>query len=159
MRYKKYTDNYENKGKYPVAQATIIEIMHIINQASLQTTSDYINASLQPLITYLNQHFTEDITLDFLQEKFFISKYHLCRTFHNSTGLTIHDYIRKKRLANVRALKAQGKSITEAAITSGFKDYSSFYRAYQKNTTSLQKRFGITCIIKDRISNRSCPSF
>ena len=132
MRYKKYTDNYENNRKYPVENSMIVEIMHIINQASLHTTSDYTNASLQPLITYLNQHFTEDITLDFLQEKFFLSKYHLCRIFRNTTGLTVHEYLRKKRLAHVRELKSQGRTISDAAIASGFRDYSSFYRAYQK---------------------------
>jgi len=132
VRYKKYSNNYITNSGLPVLDAIIIEMMHLINQTSLHTTSDYINPSLQPLITYLNQHYTEDITLDFLEEKFFLSKYHLCRIFHNTTGLTVHEYLRKKRLAYVRELKSNGATLTDAAITAGYKDYSSFYRAYHK---------------------------
>ena len=67
-----------------------------------------------------------------LAEKFYISKYYLCRAFHKATGLTVHDYIRLKRLNLARELKAEGKSISEAAMMAGFTDYSSFYRAYLK---------------------------
>ena len=87
---------------------------------------------LQIISNMLNNHYTEDITLDLLHEKFFISKYHLCRAFHKATGLTIHEYIRRKRVTKVRELCAEGMSIGDAAAQAGFNDYSSFYRAYQK---------------------------
>ena len=139
MRYKKYSNNYENRYGLPVTNAIIIEIIHIISRLSLHRTSDYLHGSLQPLITYLNEHYTEEITLDMLQEKFFISKYHLCRTFKKYTGLTVHDYLQKKRLAHARELKSQGISLTDIATASGFRDYSSFYRAYQKEYNTSPK--------------------
>ena len=67
-----------------------------------------------------------------LAEKFYMSKFYICRCFRNATGLTIHEYIRRKRLTKVRELKNTGKSISEAALEAGFHDYSSFYRAYVK---------------------------
>lgn len=139
MRYKKYSNDYQNRYDYPVTNAIIVEIIHIISRLSLHRTSEYLHSSLQPLITYLNQHYTEEITLDMLQDKFFISKYHLCRTFKKYTGLTLHDYLQKKRLVHARELKSQGISLTDVATMSGFRDYSSFYRAYQKEYNTSPK--------------------
>ena len=139
MRYKKYSNNYQNRYDFPVTNAIIIEILHIISRLSFHKANEYLHSTLQPLINYLNQHFTEEITLDMLQDKFFISKYHLCRTFKKYTGLTLHDYLQKKRLVHARELKAQGMSLTDVATMSGFRDYSSFYRAYQKEYNTSPK--------------------
>ena len=81
---------------------------------------------------YLNGNYTGEITLDALQEKFFISKYHLCREFRKATGLTVHEYVRRKRLTKVLELRSQGLRIGAAAMEAGFRDYSSFYRAFRK---------------------------
>ena len=67
-----------------------------------------------------------------LADKFYLSKYYLCRAFHKATGLTINEYVRRKRLVLVHELKDEGRSLTEAALMAGFHDYSSFYRAYVK---------------------------
>lgn len=41
-------------------------------------------------------------------------------------------YKSRKRVTKVRELCAEGMSIGDAAAQAGFNDYSSFYRAYQK---------------------------
>lgn len=130
-RYKKYSDDYRNKD-LPVLRSILVEILHLLNQVQIQTTTNYSNKAIQPIITYLNNHYTENITLDMLQDKFFISKYHLCRIFREATGLSIFEYVRKKKLALARDFKNSGMNLIDVANKSGFSDYSSFYRAYQK---------------------------
>lgn len=132
MRYKKYSEEYQMSRDTPVLKSIIIEILYLINQIRDFSSSDISMGPIKAVILYLNNHYTSDITLDFLQEKFFVSKYYLCREFRKSTGLTVHEYIRRKRIAKIRELCAQGMPIGDAALEVGFHDYSSFYRAFQK---------------------------
>lgn len=132
LRYKKYSEDYTLDGQFPVLKSTLIEILYLINKITTFSDADLTGSPVKSVILYINNHYMEDITLDLLQEKFFISKYYLCRAFHKATGLTVQEYIRRKRLTKVRELRQEGLRIGDAAIQSGFRDYSSFYRAYQK---------------------------
>lgn len=132
LRYKKYSENYTLDPGTPILKSIMIEILYLINKITAFSDADLTGSPVKSVILYINNHYTTDITLDILQDKFFISKYYLCRAFHKATGLTVHEYIRRKRLTKVRELRAEGLSIGDAAIQSGFNDYSSFYRAYQK---------------------------
>ena len=84
------------------------------------------------IIWYLNQHLKENITLDQLSERFFISKHHLNKVFRKATGTTVFDYLLHKRITAAQQLLITGYSAQEAASQAGFGDYSSFYRAYTR---------------------------
>lgn len=131
MRLKKYSGDYSLETE-PVADAIVMEILYLINRIGKFSTSDVHDSQVEQVISYINNHYTEDISLETLENNFFLSKYYLCKIFRKATGLTIHDYISRKRLAKVRELRQNGKSISDAAMLSGFSDYSSFYRAYKK---------------------------
>ena len=131
-RYKKYGKNCPQPFENPVLKSVIVEILYLINQVSNFSASDISAGPVKSVILYLNSHFDRTVTLDSLQEKFFISKYYLCREFRKATGLTVHEYIRRKRLTMVRELRSRGMRICDAALEAGFRDYSSFYRAFQK---------------------------
>ena len=130
MRIKKYSEDFKNPGS-PVVKAAIVEFLYLINNIRSFSVPDTPNIQLKSVITYINNRFTENISLDELEKKFYISKYHLCRIFRKATGLTVHQYITRKRLTMVRELVHEGKNFSEAAIIAGFGDYSSFYRAHK----------------------------
>ena len=129
MRLKKYSGNFDSVYT-PVSEAIVVEILYLINKITSFSADDTANNQLKSVIAYINNKYTENISLDELSGLFYISKYHLCKIFKEATGLTVHRYITHKRLTHVRELRADGKSIGEAATLSGFGDYSSFYRAY-----------------------------
>ena len=132
LRYKKYSENYQLSPEAPILRSVVMEILYLVNQIHQFSSSDLVTTPIKSVILYLNNHYTSAITLDILQEKFFISKYYLCREFRKATGMTVHAYIRRKRLTKVRELHSQGLRIGNAAMEAGFHDYSSFYRAFQK---------------------------
>lgn len=139
-RLRKYSEDFSDIYS-PVAESMMIEIMYLINKISMFEKPDTANKIIKNVISYINKHFTEEITLDTLSEKFFVSKYHLCHIFKQATGLTVQEYVRRKRLTLARELHEAGKTLTEAAIASGFSDYSTFYRAYMKiNKTSPKNK-------------------
>ena len=131
IRFKKYSGELKNFNT-PVVKSNIVEILYLINKITSYEKADEVNGTVNNIITYINSNYTEDISLEDIAEKFFLSKYHLCRIFKKATGLTIHKYISRKRLTRAYELKKEGMNLTKAATLAGFKDYSSFYRASVK---------------------------
>lgn len=131
MRLKKYSEDF-NSLESGIVSAIITEILYLINNVKSYSEADKTNPQLKEVIKYLNMHFTDEITLDELERKFFISKFHICHIFPKATGLTVHQYIMRKRFAYAGELIKLGKSLTESAALAGFNNYSSFYRAYIK---------------------------
>ena len=95
------------------------------------------NSRIQDILRYIDANLAEDITIDQLSERFYISKYHMMRLFRRETGQSIHSYLSDRRLLHAKSLIAGGMSATESCFRSGFRSYSAFTRAYAK-------RFGST---------------
>lgn len=138
MRLQKYSHNFKDVST-PVVTATIIEILYLINNAKLFSNDGNPDTTLKSVISYINNHYTEDISLDKIAEHFYISKHHLCRIFKEGTGITVLNYITNKRLMKVRELKSEGMSNSQAASLAGFGNYSSFYRAHLKTYGDIPK--------------------
>lgn len=84
-------------------------------------------------MAYIDNHLAEDLDMDALAERFYISKYHMMRLFRAETGFTIHTYLLQRRLLAARQLIEKGMRATEACYRCGFRSYSSFTRAYNKH--------------------------
>ncbi len=100
-----------------------------------QTTPKYKNPEYllyQQLEEYIEDHLEENLSLDELAKKFFVSKYHIAHVFKDNIGLSVHQFITKKRLKLCQEAISGNMSITEAYHKFGFGDYSSFYRAFKK---------------------------
>lgn len=94
----------------------------------------------QKIVRYINNHINDNITLDTVCNKFYISKPQLCRTFKAATGSTVQNYINAKRLVNAKRMLSSGISPTRAAQLNGFNDYSVFYRAFCKEYGKAPKK-------------------
>lgn len=98
----------------------------------------------EEILTYLNANLTRELSLESLSEHFFISKNQLNHQFREATGTTVGDYLSRKRAALAQQLLLEGMPAMEAAQQCGFRDYSTFYRCYQRNFGSspgaLKKR-------------------
>ena len=89
------------------------------------------------ILRYIDAHIREEITVDLLAERMFLSKYHMMRLFRENTGVTIHAYVTDRRLMAARELLSQGFGATEACYKAGFNSYCTFCRAYNR-------RFGMS---------------
>lgn len=82
--------------------------------------------------------------LKHLAQQFFVSKYHIdhiAHVFKDNMGLSVHQFITKKRLSLCRdAILAQG-NIDDIYLMYGFKDYSSFFRAIKKDFGMSPKEY------------------
>ncbi|MBE6947635.1 MAG: AraC family transcriptional regulator [Ruminococcaceae bacterium] len=118
-------------------QSRLTELMIHINRLA---DSSHITAEAKPsaasvvtqVIDYINSHYQEQLSLDMLAERFFVSKYHLSHEFNKQMGTGIYQYIQKKRLLIARQLMAQGQKPVEVYAACGFGDYPAFFRAFRK---------------------------
>lgn len=125
-------------GDSVLRDALFTQFMIYINLIFLRTSSSpdkkaySSDTQVEQLLKYINRNLSENLSIDQLAERFFLSKYHMMRKFKNETGYTIHNYITSKRLLMARSLISQGIPVMKAAQASGFHDYTTFVRAYKK---------------------------
>ncbi len=88
--------------------------------------------TIQAMIEYIDRHLDEDLSLEMLGEQFYISKYYAAHEFKERTGMSVHQYIIKKRLERCADEMKTGKAVSRIYADHGFSDYSAFYRAFRK---------------------------
>lgn len=115
-----------------------LEFMIQLNRAALHNNIEFIgdsysNEKILAILAYLNEHLTEDISIEDISSRFFLSRYYLMHIFKEQTGYTIGGYVSSKRLLLARELIANGTPITEVCYACGFRNYSTFSRAYKKS--------------------------
>ncbi|NLL76126.1 MAG: AraC family transcriptional regulator [Clostridiales bacterium] len=99
------------------------------------------HAQVDDILSYINQHISEDLTLDRLSEHFYLSSSYLCRIFKSTTGTTINKYITARRITIAKALLNEGLSVTETCEKCGFNDYSNFLKAFTKAVGISPKKY------------------
>lgn len=123
-------------GAVLLERAQFLELMVEVNRVCRgghQVQAAAGDRKVVTLLQYLNLHLTEELSIDQLAERFYISKYHMMRRFRQETGYSIHGYLTEKRLLLAQRLLAQGVSPSEAGERAGYQDYSTFSRAYKKH--------------------------
>jgi len=133
-------------GTEELIKAYIIELLvklnRILSLAPAATkTNDRVTNIIADIIEYINTHYGEDLTLDFLSERFYINKYYLCHQFNTAIGISIYRYITQKRLANAKQFMREGIPPSQVYQKCGFYDYSNFYRAFKHEYDISPKDF------------------
>ena len=117
------------------AMSYLAQVLILLNRLSRQARKENTlsgqDSSVYNVLGYINDHYSEDLSLDYLANKFFISKYHLSREFQRLVGTSVHRYIVQKRLVMAKQMLSEGKPSSEVYQHCGFGDYSNFYRAFK----------------------------
>ena len=122
-----------------------------------ETRDDHSSRSVKrvaDVIAYINEHLEQELSLDDVSSHFFISKYHLIREFKNYTNRSVYQYIVAKRIIQAKLLMQSGITPTDAYLMCGFREYSSFYKAFKKETDLSPQQY-ISCLSSSalRINN------
>lgn len=110
----------------------ILQINRTVYEADHPSSPQAEHHLYENLIQYIETHLDEELSLDLLARIFYVSKYHIAHVFKKHLGLSVHQYITKKRLTMCRDAILGNTSISEACLIYGFRDYSSFFRAFRK---------------------------
>jgi len=89
---------------------------------------------LHPAITYINENYSQDISMSFLAELIGITPQHFCRLFRSTMNMRPGDYLLAKRLeAAQRLILDGGRPIAEIAQLCGFQDAGYFSTVFRRN--------------------------
>lgn len=131
-----------------LALAYLIEFLVYLNRAYFSTPEplrqDCIeDEKLDRVAAYITEHLAEPLSLDRLAGQFYVSKYYLNHQFKQATGLTLYQYILKKRLLAARNLLMEGGRAMDVCFRCGFNDYSNFRRAFKREFGKSPKEYQV----------------
>lgn len=117
-------------------EAVFMEFMVLLNRACIEQPQAFITTAVYhekivDMIAYIQEHLTENISIDFLSDHFFISRYYLMRQFKEATGYSIHQYINEKRILEAKRRILAGETASKVCYDCGFSDYSTFARRFK----------------------------
>jgi AraC-like DNA-binding protein len=122
-----------------------IELLVFINKAFIQTRNadQYTNIpdKIINILEYIDKNLENDLSLEFLEKKFYLNGSYLSRLFKNSIGSNIHQYIVYKRISKAKMLLSEGYSAAETCFLCGFNDFSNFSRAFKRTVGIPVRQF------------------
>lgn len=87
----------------------------------IKANTEKVSPIALKIIDFLSSHYAEQISLDMLSEKFFLSKMSLCAYFKTAMNCTIGEYVMKLRLNKAKQyLSSSKKSVEEISALCGF---------------------------------------
>ena len=132
-------------GKNECLQAIFIQLMVELNRSIKETvpksSKETEDNFVYNVLKYINENYSEDMSLDGLAERFFVSKYHLSHSFRREVGVSVYRYIMLKRLLAAKELLQSGVPAGEVAYATGFGDYAGFWRAFKTEYGISPKEF------------------
>ena len=107
-----------------------------LNRAAFKNRLEFLDtenhSKVAEILQYINDNLTEDLSIGHIADTFFISKYYMMRQFKQETGYTLGNYISRKRLLLAKELILSGAAPAQACFDCGYRDYSTFSRAYRR---------------------------
>ncbi|WP_218058777.1 helix-turn-helix domain-containing protein [Gilliamella sp. App2-1] len=141
----------QNQTAYYLIHSLLSNTLDLLNteiKTSSKTTSLY-----EAIRQYIDIHFREDITRDFLANMFYISPNYLSHLFQSEGKIGLNEYLNHIRLEYAKLLlKDYDLNIKEIALASGFKDSNYFCRIFKKKTertpTEYRRQYHSKLVIK-----------
>ncbi|MDY3919524.1 MAG: AraC family transcriptional regulator [Candidatus Limivivens sp.] len=137
-------------GEDILERAAFLELMVFLNkcflkgskrESSTEEKTEPYHAQVDQILTYIDQHIQNPLTIEELSENFFLSASYLCRIFKSATGTTINKYITAKRITLAKSLLSEGHTVNETCELCGFNDYSNFLKAFSRAVGISPKKY------------------
>src|SRR5215208_1713018 len=81
---------------------------------------------------FIDENFNEQISLEQISKKAFLSRYHFHRLFSQVYRKTPHQYLTLKRIEKAKVLLGENKQVTEVCNEVGFESLGSFSVLFKK---------------------------
>lgn len=123
----------QNQTAYFLIHSLLSSTLDLLN-ADIETSSK-TTSLFEAIRQYIDTHFQEDVTRDFLAKMFYISPNYLSHLFQREGKIGLNEYLNQIRLEYAKSLlKNYDLNVKEIAHASGFKDSNYFCRIFRKKT-------------------------
>ncbi|MDR3162233.1 MAG: AraC family transcriptional regulator [Helicobacteraceae bacterium] len=96
--------------------------------------------ALSDLPAYIDEHYSDRLTIKNIAEKIGYSPYYALRLFKQAFGISIHQYLIQTRVKRSKTLNSDC-GMSRIAIESGFYDQSHFIRCFKKYEGVTPKKY------------------
>lgn len=140
----------ENKPpNYEIACKSLITLLIIFISRSYskhfilkEEPQEKLNIECMKIKNYIDSHYSENITLDFLADLTYVNKFHLVHSFTKQVGLSPINYVITKRIDEAKSLlTTTNYSIRDISSIVGFSNSSYFSQMFKKMTGEAPKAF------------------
>jgi AraC-like DNA-binding protein len=88
---------------------------------------------ISEIVRYMNQHYMDNLTLQQMADKFFISPYYLSRLFKEATGFTFVEYLNNVRVKEAKKLlETSSLKVNQISRKVGFGSVTHFGRVFKE---------------------------
>lgn len=109
---------------------------------------------MNDMLTYVSENLKNELNLETMENRFFLSKFHIIRAFKKHTGMSFYQYVLKKRLLLSKKLLIKHKSVVDIYMECGFLTYTNYLRAFKKEFGITPKEFLKLTEENDKIINK-----
>ncbi|MCD7955433.1 MAG: AraC family transcriptional regulator [Lachnospiraceae bacterium] len=132
---------FANFGEYRMKQEDPVSTSEKADQKQIR-----LHEKLNTVFDYMDQHYSEDLSLETVASVAGFSKYHFSRLFKQCSGYNFYDYLCVLRIrAAETLLMSPDLSITEVALQSGFSSLSTFNRTFKKKKGCTPSEYRALC--------------
>ena len=121
------------EGTIPFSASRLCRLLfRIANEPNGYTMVPFSDRRIGQIVRYINEHYGEITDIEQIAERFFISKYHLCRTFNKNLGLPLVSYLNTIKIrAAAELMQNERLNLTEIATRCGFNSSSYFCKVFK----------------------------
>ncbi|AZK46660.1 AraC family transcriptional regulator [Paenibacillus lentus] len=133
---KEQASGFELFAQTLAVQLLIICCRHFKHNAmELLASPSPMHERISEIVRYINEHYTEDLSLQLLADRFYISPYYLSRYFKKATGFTYVEYVNSVRIKEAKKLlEHSSMKVHLIARKVGFGSVTHFGRVFKEVT-------------------------
>ena len=127
------TSAMRSDGTALLMLADLIRYFSVYSLPEMTAAPDPSNDTIREIITYVNEHYTEKLSLDDVSARVGFSREYFCRFFKQHMGITFLRYLNEVRISHAgRLLTSTSLSISEVMNESGFTNQTLFNRLFKE---------------------------
>ena len=94
-----------------------------------------MHEQISEIVSYINKHYMDELSLNLLADKFYISPYYLSRSFKQATGFSFVEYVNSVRIKEAKQLLEQtSMQVSLISAKVGFGSVTHFGRVFKAVT-------------------------
>lgn len=109
-----------------------------------RTYPNAMHKKISEIIQYINKYYSDKLSLEFIEEHFYISRFHFSRHFKAIVGMTFTEYLNFIRIREAQTLLRNSTlAINDISYRCGFNSQSHFSRVFKDSCsmTALEYRY------------------
>ena len=133
------TECYEKRDAYEIfVRSHVLGVIGYLYRNGILSNGEQVFASsaiqkILPVMTYINQNFAEDLSLEDMSAMLGFDRSYFCRIFKTATGATFTEYLNFVRICKAEKKLCDGeKSILDISSEVGFSSVSYFNKVFKK---------------------------